>query len=1207
MAHTAFTSISAIQAGKFEPMSILQDAKTKQRVLVYGGLGVVLIFGRFLIQNVSWVGTIHLFTLMEMIATIFAVFIGILTLVRFYTKRNITLLFIGTGFIGVAFLDGYHAVITGPFFNYIFLPVTTTQFSWRWNPANIFLALLIATSWLIGRREEQQQDRSRNRRFYEGLSLLSLVVALFFGVVPVYTQFNIPYRAVQAEVILSTPALLLALGGYLYKGQWRTDPFENWLVVSLIFNLGGQVLFATSSNQLFDVPFLAAETLKLVSYLCVLTGLLISMYATFKQSEQTAAELIQANEALQYEIAERKRVETAEHEQRELAEALREVGVALNGTLDFDVLLDVLLDQTARVLPYDTANVMLVIEQNIRIVCTRGYERPDQISLPREFPLTAVPSLQQMRDTKQPLIIPDTAVHEAWVRGDVSPHVRSWAGAPIVTQGEVIAFLALNNSHPNFYQADAAIRLNAFASQAAIAFHNARLYEALQKRVEELTALNRISQAINATLDLQKALTIITEEITRVMGVAATSVVLHDAEKDDLWFAAASGQASDFVLGKRLQVGQGIIGWVAQHGQPALVPNVASDKRYFKEFDQQSGFTACSILCVPLMSRGQTIGAVEALNKEVGTFTVEDLQFLTLLTGPAATALENAQLYERAQQEILERRRAEEELEAERALLTRRVEERTADLSAANAELARAARLKDEFLASMSHELRTPLNAILGMSEALQEQVYGPLNENQTGSLRSIEESGRHLLSLINDILDVSKIEAGKLELEIAPLSVESVCLASLRLIRQDAQKKRLRVASSFDSSVTTLLADERRLKQMLVNLLSNAVKFTAEGGEIGLEVCGDTEHEVVHFTVRDTGIGIAAKDMARLFRPFVQLDSSLSRQYPGTGLGLSLVYRMAELHGGSVTVESAVGKGSRFTISLPWQDEIEAPLTEIMEFDETEVGLHLSTIRRVLLIDDSPTTTAQLTRYLGELGVGTVVYNQGTGAINYVLKMKPDVVILDVLLPGASGWEILEGLKKEPLTQNIPVLIISVVDNREQALTLGAADCLIKPISRQQLQRALHRLLMRQIQSQHAMILAADQDVAEQKLPLVLLAEDNEANIQTISNYLIAKGCRVMVVRNGREAIERVKEDTPDIILMDIQMPNMDGLTAIRHIREELHQITIPIVALTALAMPEDRQKCLEAGANAYMSKPVSLKALMETIESLLQKNQSI
>lgn len=269
-------------------------------------------------------------------------------------------------------------------------------------------------------------------------------------------------------------------------------------------------------------------------------------------------------------------------------------------------------------------------------------------------------------------------------------------------------------------------------------------------------------------------------------------------------------------------------------------------------------------------------------------------------------------------EDITTRIQAEEILCQQKELLTRQLEEKTAQLSAAYLELARTTRLKDEFLASVSHELRTPLTAILGQSEIMQEQLYGSLNAQQLKSLHTIESSGRHLLSLINDILDVSKMEAGKLEIKFNMIVIEELCQASLRLIKQSAKKKQIKIVTHFDTMVSVIQADSRRLKQILVNLLSNAVKFTPEDGQIGLEVVGDTAQQVVRFTVWDTGIGISPEGMEQIFQPFIQLDAKLSRKYEGTGLGLTLVRRLTELHGGTVTVESEVGKGSHFTVSLP-------------------------------------------------------------------------------------------------------------------------------------------------------------------------------------------------------------------------------------------------------------------------------------------------
>ncbi len=401
-------------------------------------------------------------------------------------------------------------------------------------------------------------------------------------------------------------------------------------------------------------------------------------------------------------------------------------------------------------------------------------------------------------------------------------------------------------------------------------------------------------------------------------------------------------------------------------------------------------------------------------------------------------------------------------------------------LRRANSELARAARTKDEFLANMSHELRTPLNAVLGLSEGLLEEIHGPLSQHQRQSLTSIMSSGHHLLMLINDILDLSKVEAGRLDLQIDLVSVADVCQASLMFVREMAIKKSLRLTFQMNDQIAEMEVDPKRLKQMLVNLLSNAVKFTPAKGQVSLNVTIDTAMNVIRFMVQDTGIGIVPDDMPRLFQPFMQLDSSLSRQYEGTGLGLALVRRLANLHGGSVTVESTLGQGSCFTITLPYR------VSHTVGAEPTNPPLRES-VRAALVGED--------------------------GQQAHVMP-EPK--------PGPSGQR-------------------------------------------------------------------------------VLLVEDNEGNIQAMVDYLHAKGFDVVFARTGQEALDRVAEELPLLILMDIQMPEMDGLEAIRRLRARPASAATPIIALTALAMPGDRDRCLEAGANEYMTKPVNLRRLTEMILTLI------
>jgi signal transduction histidine kinase len=401
-------------------------------------------------------------------------------------------------------------------------------------------------------------------------------------------------------------------------------------------------------------------------------------------------------------------------------------------------------------------------------------------------------------------------------------------------------------------------------------------------------------------------------------------------------------------------------------------------------------------------------------------------------------------------------------------------------LTMSNEDLVRATLLKDEFLANMSHELRTPLNAILGMTEGLQEGIFGTANPSQLQAIETIERSSNHLLELINDILDLAKIGAGQIELECAPTNICELCNSSLSFVKQQAIQKRIRLQIQLPPRIPNISIDERRIRQVLINLLNNAVKFTPVGGNIALNVTiesDNTTSSFIRLAIIDTGIGINSADIDKLFQPFMQVDIALNRQHNGTGLGLALVKGIVEMHGGSVQVRSELGVGSQFIVDLPIPqggfDENGDIIPQILEFSQ------------------------------------------------------PIRQFLDPLTGEVSG-----------------------------------------------------------------------------SLWTILLVEDNEANINSISSYLKAKGYHTLLARNGLEAINLAQSHLPNLILMDIQMPKMDGLEAIRQIRTHSQLMNVPIVALTALAMSGDREKCLSAGANDYLSKPVKLKQLSTTIQQFLKVN---
>ncbi len=549
--------------------------------------------------------------------------------------------------------------------------------------------------------------------------------------------------------------------------------------------------------------------------------------------------------------------------------------------------------------------------------------------------------------------------------------------------------------------------------------------------------------------------------------------------------------------------------------------------------------------------------------------------------------------------DITERKQAEKQLQ--------HINER---LELINLELERATRLKDEFLANMSHELRTPLNAILGMSEGLQDQVFGDINQRQRKAISTIEASGQHLLELINDILDLSKIESGKLELEIKTVSLRDLFESSLIFVRQQAIKKQIQLTTEIATDLADeITVDERRIRQVLINLLNNAIKFTPEGGHVtlkaALEILPQTQLNSeeappfsLNISVIDTGIGISPEGMSKLFQPFVQLDSRLNRQYAGTGLGLALVRRIVEHHQGHVSLRSKVGKGSCFTLHLPYTNPSKSLNTHPPEnFYSCPIAPEN---KQVLIVEDSVSTAEQFARYLTDMEMQPTVNLSGENVLEQVIALQPALIILDLELPKISGWKILNQLKCHPETNLIPVVITSVVDERSQGLAMGATEYLVKPINRQQFYQVIEGLYQPKV-ANYVALNSVNQVNYKPAVPVILLAEDNQMNIDTLSDYLTSYDYKLLVAHHGYEAIQMAKQHQPDLILMDIQMPEMDGLEAMRAIRKDSSLKDIPIIAMTALAMPGDQEKCREAGANQYMAKPLKLKQLLGMIQELI------
>jgi signal transduction histidine kinase/DNA-binding response OmpR family regulator len=525
-------------------------------------------------------------------------------------------------------------------------------------------------------------------------------------------------------------------------------------------------------------------------------------------------------------------------------------------------------------------------------------------------------------------------------------------------------------------------------------------------------------------------------------------------------------------------------------------------------------------------------------------------------TNPAALAVlsRHHSLFHASDLELLATLGAQTAVVAERRAVLAEQEVLAARLESTVEALRTASQAKSDFLASMSHELRTPLSAILGFSDLMrQEESDGDSVRVPLEWVEHIHRGGEHLLSLINDVLDLAKVEAGRLDLHTEPIDLAPAVTELLNGVAPLAERKRLRLVSV--TPAISLVADRGRLRQVLYNLLSNAIKFTPPGGEIRVEaeeIAGE-----VRISVVDSGVGIAPDDQATVFDEFRQVGETAAR-VEGTGLGLALSRRLMEAHGGRIELESTIGRGSRFTIVFPTRSmplTVSAPRTAISQASrQPEPGL-----RDVLVIEDDPSAVRLLREYLEPAGYRLRAASSGERGLAFARESRPAAIILDVLLPTIDGWEVLRRLKADPTLRDVPVIIVTVVDEREIGLALGAADYLVKPVPREALLSRLERLgIARATPGQALRVLAVD---------------DEPAALALVGAALEGQGYDVVSVLSGREAVARVRDGGIDMIICDLVMPDLDGFGVIAMLKADPATAEIPILICTARDLSDDER----------------------------------
>jgi signal transduction histidine kinase/ActR/RegA family two-component response regulator len=711
--------------------------------------------------------------------------------------------------------------------------------------------------------------------------------------------------------------------------------------------------------------------------------------------------------------------------------AMNEVLAALGrSSSDPDAVLDSVVESARRLCRCESAAAYLIDGDHFTLASSVGLsnEFVRRIS-EHPFEVNRATLLGRVTLDREITQIPDVLSDPEYGRQDVQQieKFRTVMAAPMLLDDEVVGALSLLRTEVDPFDERAIALLEAFAAQAAIVVRNVHLVRELEKRgvelarrVEQLEALSEVGGVVSSSLVLDEVLSNIIMNAVRFSGCDGGSIMEY--VEDERCFSVRSAYASSAELlrklrGIRVELETTLVGRAALEGHPIAVADLALvDLDPHLKLLYDDGWR--SVLAVPVLRAERIIGALVVRRKRPGAFSDETIEFLETFASQSALAVWNAQLFR--------------------------------ELETKSAELQVVSQHKSEFLASMSHELRTPLNAVIGFSEVLLERMFGELNERQDEYLRDILGSGRHLLQLLNDILDLSKVEAGRMELAASRFSVRSAMEYGISMVRERAVLHGIAVTLEVDPTLDGIESDELRFKQVLLNLLSNAVKFTPDGGHVAVTARRDGDDLVV--TVTDDGAGIPSEDRERIFESFQQGRRG-AQQEEGTGLGLTLCRRIVSLLGGSMWLETELGVGSTFGFTVPMRRPAEEhPAAPPDQADRADLPV-------VVVIDDDRASLDLMTAYLDGLGVQVVHARDGEEGLELIRVHGPAAVVLDIRMPGLDGWQVLTRVRDDEATRAVPVIIVSILDEKSRGLTLGAADYLIKPVGREELVGALRRV----------------------------------------------------------------------------------------------------------------------------------------------------